>query len=103
MLLVLPSCAILNLRQAELGPDLPASFNGVTSSENSSQLGIEAFFNDPVLTRLIDQALVGNRELMILAQDVKDDADEPLSQLFKHKPCEARACESDRLQHAAGS
>ena len=52
---------------------------------------------------LIDQALVGNRELKILAQDIKDDADEPLSEIFEHKACEARACESDRLQHAAGS
>jgi hypothetical protein len=53
--------------------------------------------------RLIDQALVGNRELKIPAQDVKDDADEPLSVLFEHKACEVRACESARLQHAAGS
>ncbi len=30
MLLVLPSCAIPNLRQAELGPRLPANFDGVT-------------------------------------------------------------------------
>ena len=47
-----------------------------TSSENSSRLGIEEFFDDPMLTRLIHQGLVGNRELTILAQDVKDDADE---------------------------
>ena len=30
MLLVLPSCAIPNLRQAKLGPRLPANFDGVT-------------------------------------------------------------------------
>jgi hypothetical protein len=34
-----------------------------------------------MLTRLIHQPLVGNRELKILAQDVKDDADEPVSEL----------------------
>ena len=42
-------------------------------------------FNDPMLTRLIDQALVGNRELKILAQDVKDEADEPLSEIVEHE------------------
>ena len=35
MLLVLPSCGIPKLRQAEPRPDLPAGFNGATSSENS--------------------------------------------------------------------
>ena len=65
MQLVLPSCAILNLRQAEPGPDLPASFEGATRLENSSQPGREEFFNDPMLTRLIHQVLVGNRELKL--------------------------------------
>ncbi len=64
MLLVLPSC-IPNLRQPEPGPDLPAGFNSVrrirtrpaevleaTSSENSAQLRIEEFFNDPLLLGL---------------------------------------------------
>src|SRR5438105_3350437 len=53
--------------------------------------------------RAIDQALLGNRELKILAQDFTDDADEPLSEIFEPTACEARACESDRFQHAAGS
>ena len=82
---------------------LPAGFNGANSSKNSSQPRIEEFFNDPMLTRLIDQGLAGNRELKILAQDVKDDADEPLSELFERKTCEARGCEGAYLQHAAGS
>jgi hypothetical protein len=81
MLLVLPSCGIPKLRQAEPGPGLPlqCSFNGATSSENSAQLGIEEFYNDPMLTRLIDQALVGNRELKILAQEVQIANNEVLS------------------------
>src|SRR3954449_11818950 len=66
MLLVLPSCGIPPLRPAEPGPCLPPTFNGATSSEDSSQLGIEEFFNDPVLTSLMHQALAGNRELKIL-------------------------------------
>ena len=69
MLLVLSSCA--QLRQAKPGPDLPADFNGATSPENSAQLWIEQFFNDPVLTCLIDQALAGNRELKILDEEVQ--------------------------------
>jgi outer membrane protein, multidrug efflux system len=71
MLLVPPSRGIPNLRHAEPGPDRPESFNGATSSENSSQVAIEVFFNDPMLTSLIDQALVGNQELKILAEDVQ--------------------------------
>src|SRR3954469_20332761 len=54
MLLVLPSCGIPPLRKAELGPVLPPSFNGATSSESSSELGIQEFYNDPLLLRLID-------------------------------------------------
>ena len=42
-LLVLPSCAIPNLRQAELGPDPPANLDGATSLGNSSQPGREEF------------------------------------------------------------
>ena len=30
---------------------------------------------------------------------LKDEADEPLSEIFEHKAYEARDCESDRLQH----
>ncbi len=82
--MVLPSCAIPNLRQAEPGPDLPASFEGATRLEYSSQPGREEFFNDPMLTRLIHQVLVGNRELKDLAQDVEDEADGPVSELVEH-------------------
>ena len=48
MLLVLPSCGIPPLRRAEPGPACRQSFNGAASSENSSQLGIEEFYNDPI-------------------------------------------------------
>lgn len=83
--LVLSSCGIPNLRQALPGPVLPASFNrannsgpdlpaggnGATNTENVSQLATEDFFNDPLLTNLICQALAGNRELKILEEDVQ--------------------------------
>lgn len=71
LLFVLPSCAIPQLRQAEPGAELPPSFNGTTTEENSAQLGIDEFFEDPLLTRLIDLALVNNRELKILDEEVQ--------------------------------
>src|SRR5262245_40414812 len=86
MLLVLPSCAIPPLRQAEPGPALPASFTGATSPENSAQLGIEEFFNDPMLTRLINQALVGNRELKILNEEVQIASNEVLARQGAYLP-----------------
>ena len=86
MLLVLPSCGIPNLRQAEPGPGLPAGFKGATSSENSAQLGIEEFYNDPMLTCLIQQALVGNRELKILDEEVQIARNEILARQGAYLP-----------------
>ncbi len=79
------------LRQAEPGPGLPAGFNGApsseaTSPENSAQLGIEEFYNDPLLTRLIQQALVGNRELKILDQEVQIAKNEILARQGAYLP-----------------
>ena len=72
MLLVLPSCTLIpRLRQAEPGPPLPATFKGAASPENSSHLGVDEFFNDSMLTGLIDQALADNRELRILNEEVE--------------------------------
>ncbi len=75
MLLVLPSCGIPDLRQALPGPNLTANykadFPGAASLENSSQVSIEDFFNDPFLTRLICQALAGNQDLRIMYEDVQ--------------------------------
>ncbi len=69
--ILLSSCGIPRLHQADPGRDLPESFNGVTSSENSSQIGVDEFFDDPVLTNLIDEALLGSLQLKILAQDIE--------------------------------
>ena len=69
--ILLSSCGIPGNRQADPGRDLPESFNGITSSENSSQVGVDEFFDDPILTNLIDQAMVGNQQLKILAQDIE--------------------------------
>jgi NodT family efflux transporter outer membrane factor (OMF) lipoprotein len=69
--LFLPSCAIPALRPPEMGPELPDTFQGIGGSESSAQIGIEQFFNDQLLTSLIDQALDGNQELKILNEEVE--------------------------------
>jgi NodT family efflux transporter outer membrane factor (OMF) lipoprotein len=70
MLLVQPGCGIPKLHKAEPAAPLPDSFNGATSAENSSYVGTSEFFNDPILTSLINQALANNQQLRILAQDI---------------------------------
>lgn len=50
---------------------LPQNFQGATGSESSSQIPINEFFKDPKLTSLVDQALVGNQQLKILAEDIQ--------------------------------
>ncbi len=85
MLLIVPAC-IPNLRRPEPGPVLPASFNGTTTSENSSQLGIDEFYHDPLLTKLIEQALMGNRELKILEQEIQIANNEILARRGAYLP-----------------
>src|SRR5262245_36174753 len=70
-LLLLAGCRIPCLQQAAPPPPMPDTFNGWSSPENSAFLGINKFFNDPTLTSLIDQALVGNQQLRILTQDIQ--------------------------------
>ena len=77
-----PSCAICILRRTGPGPDLPADCEGATRSKTLSQVGIEEFCQDLTLTCLLEQARAGERELKILAQDFKDDADEPVTETF---------------------
>ena len=86
MLLVLPSCGIPPLRHPEPGPGLPADFNGATSSENSSQLGIEEFYNDRMLTCLIEKALFDNRELKVLNEEVAIAGNEVLARSGAYLP-----------------
>ena len=88
MLLVLPACHIPDLRQPEPGPDLPESFNGATSSENSAQLGIEEFYNDPHAYALDRPGTVpvGNRELKILNEEVQIASNEILARSGAYLP-----------------
>lgn len=68
---ILTSCGIPSLRPPDPGPAVPTSFKGVTTPDNSAQIGIEEFFNDSTLIGLIEQALVGNQELKILAEEIQ--------------------------------
>ncbi|MDY3562835.1 TolC family protein [Gemmata sp. JC673] len=115
LFLVLPSCRIPNLRQADAGPSLPPAFNtpavealpvaaaiaaaggpavavaGVShpvppQPDSSARLGVAEFYNDPVLTRLVDQGLVTNQELKILEEDVQIARAEVLSRRGAYLP-----------------
>jgi len=83
-LLVLPAC--INLRKPAPAPPLPDDFNGAISPENSAQVGIEEFFEDPMIIGLIDQALVGNQELRILNENVQIASNEVLARRGAYLP-----------------
>lgn len=86
VLLVLPACRIPDLRRAELGLGMPATYNGVTSPDNSAQLRADEFYNDPLLTGLICQAVANNRELKILEEDIQIARNEILSRRGAYLP-----------------
>jgi outer membrane protein, multidrug efflux system len=72
ILLLLPGCKFIpGIRSPQPGACLPPTFNGATSAENSAQVGTAEFFNDPNLTSLINQALVGNQNLRILNENIQ--------------------------------
>ncbi len=85
-LVVLPSCGIPELRKPVPVAPQPESFNGATSTENSSKLGVRDFFNDPKLLDLIDQAVTGNLEQKMLAQDAQIAANEVLARRGAYLP-----------------
>jgi NodT family efflux transporter outer membrane factor (OMF) lipoprotein len=71
LLMVSSSCRIPGLRKAQPGRPLPKAFNGTTDQETSAQLTVEEFYQDPVLTGMVAQALAGNQELKMLEQDIQ--------------------------------
>lgn len=71
LLLLQSGCGIPRLFHADPAQDLPQDFNGKTSAENSADLGIVEFFDDPVLTQLLTQGLAQNQELKIRNQEVR--------------------------------
>jgi outer membrane protein, multidrug efflux system len=71
MVLALSGCRIPSLCKPDPAPDLPQNFNGAASSENSADVGIVEFFDDPVLTQLLTEGLAQNQELKIRNQQVR--------------------------------
>lgn len=85
-LLTVPSCKLPCLPGAQAPQPLPADFNGVTTPDNSAQIGFEEFFNDPTLTCLILEGLNGNQELKILWQEVEIANNEVLKRRGAYLP-----------------
>jgi multidrug efflux system outer membrane protein len=54
--------------------------------DNAAQLGVVEFFNDPLLANLVGQAMVGNRELMILNEEVAIASNEILARRGAYLP-----------------
>src|SRR4051794_4227163 len=70
LLLCQAGCRIPGLCCPDAGPVLPETYNGVTTPDNSADVGIIEFFSDPVLSGLIVQGLVNNLELKIRNQEI---------------------------------
>jgi len=95
-LLALPACRIPGLRPAEAGAVLPgeyaaaanpaAAVAAASTAESSAQLGIDEFYNDPLLTGLIRQAAANNRELKVLDQEIEVARNEVLARRGAYLP-----------------
>ena len=78
--------------QAELAsggsPVLPQPVHvaNVAPLENSAQLPKAVFFEDPYLIGLIDQALMGNQELRILAEEIRIANNEVYARSGEYRP-----------------
>ncbi|MFO1093177.1 MAG: TolC family protein [Planctomycetaceae bacterium] len=79
-------CHIPGLRGALPGAALPADFNGTTTAENSAELGVAEFYQDPLLTSLVAQSLSGNQELRLLEQDIEIAANDVLARRGAYLP-----------------
>lgn len=86
MLLLLCGCHIPCLRHTDSTPILPEDFKGTTSSENSADMGIYEFFNDPVLTQLLTYGLAQNQELKIRNEEVQIASNEILARRGAYLP-----------------
>ena len=86
LLLILPSCGIPPIRPAAPAPCPPETFTGSTDPENSARIGLEEFYNDRTLTCLIEKALVDNRELKSLNEEVAIAGNEVLARSGAYLP-----------------
>ena len=62
------------------------SFDLAHTGENSGQFDWHQFFDDPFLAGLIDQALVGNQELRILAEEIQIACNETYARSGEYRP-----------------
>ena len=81
-----PGCRIPELCRPDKANPMPETFNGEVDWENSACVERHEFFNDPRLTSLVDQALVDNQELKILAQDIRIANNEVLARRGAYFP-----------------
>ncbi len=90
LLLILPGCRIPNLLRPEHGNPVPETFNIEPEEEftwdSSANVSLYEFFNDPLLTNLIYQALADNQELKILAQDIQIARNEAYGRSGEYRP-----------------
>lgn len=86
LLLSVPACNLPQLQKPTAGAAMPDSFNGRMDQENSACMDLHQFFNDPLLTGLIDQAMFDNQELKILAQDIRIANNEVLARSGAYLP-----------------
>ncbi len=86
VLLGLSGCCLPGLRGPDPQPVLPADFNGKTSEQNSAHVGVDEFFNEPILTQLIAQGLAQNQELKIRNEEVQIAANEVLARRGAYLP-----------------
>ncbi len=85
-LLMMPGCHIPNLRGSCPSPATPGDFDGKSSSENSTRMGVNEFFGDPVLTQLISNGLAQNQELMIRNEEIQIAYNEVISRRGAYLP-----------------
>ncbi len=81
-----PGCRIPELCRPDRAQPMPETFNGEMNWDNSACVELHEFFNDPLLTNLVDQALVDNQELKILAQDIRIANNEVLARRGAYFP-----------------
>ncbi len=86
LLLVISGCRTPSLCGPDAGPVLPGDFNGATSPDNSAEIGIDEFFNEPILTQLIAQGLAQNQELKIRNQEVEIASNEIMARRGAYLP-----------------
>jgi len=80
-------CRIPGLRAPDAAAPLPAAFSkGPNGEENSSQVGVQDFFNDPKLTQLMQEALANNQDLKILTQNIEIANNEILARRGAYLP-----------------